>query len=152
MFLERGFEFESKNVFIVSCFGNCEVYDFLRDEVGIELYTEINHESKTHYKIPKGCTPCEYISPLEYAFSKARFEAWAYLIKEYHKDGVFDRTKQQAIDAGFTRSGKELIQTSMEMFILAAEYRIEFRSDRQTQKQLKKEFATLLPSKLLDFV
>ena len=132
MFLELGFEFEPKNVFIVSCFGNCEVYDFLRDEVGLELYTEMLIKDKRHYRIPRGVTSPEYISPLEYAFGKARFEAWAYLMNEYYKDGILNRSEEETKEKGFKLSGKDLIKTSLELFILAAEYRIEFRSDRQT--------------------
>lgn len=65
------------NVFIVAGFGNEEVFDFLKNDLGMNLY----------------CVKNDGITSLEWAFLKARFKAWAYLINEYHNLGVFEKDK-----------------------------------------------------------
>lgn len=119
MFLERGFEFEKKNIYIVSCFGNCEVYDFLKHEVGLDLYAEISKSDKLHYRIAEGITENEFITPLEFAFTKARFEAWAYLVREYHQKGVFFWTKETSNSLGHSLTGRDLVRTNVEMLVKA---------------------------------
>lgn len=110
-------------------------------------------KDQRHFRIPKGISPADdCVSPMEYAFGKARFIAWAYLMREYYKLGVLTRDKEEALASGNHLSGKDLIKVNLELFILAAEYRIEFRSDRQSQKILKRKFAELIPSKFLHFL
>ena len=78
---ERGYDFFRKlpdgrdNVFIVAGYGNVEVFDFLKDEIGMELFSLRN----------------DGLSPLEWAFYKARWEAWAYLVHEYSETEVFEK-------------------------------------------------------------
>ena len=130
VFLERGYEFEKKNIYIVSCFGNCEVYDFLKYEVGMDLYAEISKSDKLHYRIAEGITENDYITPLEFAFTKARFEAWAYLVREYEQMGVFRWSEEDSNAHGHSLEGRDIVRTNLEMLVKAVQWTIVFNSDR----------------------
>lgn len=70
MFGDRG----KNNVFLGCQFGHIEVLEFLKDEVGMNLY----------------CVKTDKESTLQYCLRRANFQCYIYLMNYYIENGIFN--------------------------------------------------------------
>ena len=98
--LSRGFDFKEglddgrNNVFIASEYGSHEMLPFLKDEVGMDLYS-VKEDG---------------VNTLDWAFLNGRFETWVYLVEDFAASGLIE-------------SKPEILKNAIEMLIKASKSR-----------------------------